>query len=303
MLFNDIFIIELIILFLICFYIITINLLTLLYIGGLYLVFLGFLGFLNDSDIYIGFLWVIDLGVGLVFFIFILHFTSFLFQKSQLNISFRYFIFSISIILFFFIFYYYYAFYNDTSFYNKWLSMHDTPETNKTWCTGKKELQSLALFCLFAALLKITFAHTPFTPAPQPPHSLWILAECVCDMRSLGFAKKSDFWESIAFLTSSFSCFMIFFSGSVLSNRWALCIAFFCVEREWVQTQHCWWRNWSLLHVEQHRHSSWSPACEARDRAGGPRWSGKGPWEVSGRTGAASKWAKIFERRIWSFWN
>ena len=124
MLFNDIFIIELIILFLICFYIITINLLTLLYIGGLYLVFLGFLGFLNDSDIYIGFLWVIDLGVGLVFFIFILHFTSFLFQKSQLNISFRYFIFSISIILFFFIFYYYYAFYNDTSFYNNLL---------KTW--------------------------------------------------------------------------------------------------------------------------------------------------------------------------
>lgn len=124
MLFNDIFIIELIILFLICFYIITINLLTLLYIGGLYLIFLGFLGFLNDSDIYIGFLWVIDLGVGLVFFIFILHFTSFLFQKSQLNISFRYFIFSISIILFFFIFYYYYAFYNDTSFYNNLL---------KTW--------------------------------------------------------------------------------------------------------------------------------------------------------------------------
>ena len=137
MLFNDIFIIELIILFLIFFYIITINLLTLLYIGGLYLVFLGFLGFLNDSDIYIGFLWVIDLGVGLIFFIFILHFTSFLFQKSQLNISFRYFIFSLSIILFFIIFYYYYAFYNDTSFYNNLL---------KTWSFNLTYLDYYTVF-------------------------------------------------------------------------------------------------------------------------------------------------------------
>ena len=137
MLFNDIFIIELIILFLIFFYIITIYLLTLLYIGGLYLVFLGFLGFLNDSDIYIGFLWVIDLGVGLIFFIFILHFTSFLFQKSQLNISFRYFIFSLSIILFFIIFYYYYAFYNDTSFYNNLL---------KTWSFNLTYLDYYTVF-------------------------------------------------------------------------------------------------------------------------------------------------------------
>jgi len=137
LLFNDIFIIELIILFLIFFYIITINLLTLLYIGGLYLVFLGFLGFLNDSDIYIGFLWVIDLGVGLIFFIFILHFTSFLFQKSQLNISFRYFIFSLSIILFFIIFYYYYAFYNDTSFYNNLL---------KTWSFNLTYLDYYTVF-------------------------------------------------------------------------------------------------------------------------------------------------------------
>ena len=42
---------------------------------------------LNDSDIYIGFLWVIDLGVGLVFFIFMLHFTAFLHQKTYFNIS------------------------------------------------------------------------------------------------------------------------------------------------------------------------------------------------------------------------
>ena len=42
---------------------------------------------LNDSDIYIGFLWVIDLGVGLVFFIFTLHFSSFLQQKTTFDVS------------------------------------------------------------------------------------------------------------------------------------------------------------------------------------------------------------------------
>ena len=34
--------------------------------------FLGFLLLINDSDIFVGFLWVIDLGVGLIFFIFIM---------------------------------------------------------------------------------------------------------------------------------------------------------------------------------------------------------------------------------------
>jgi|TARA_B110000259_G_scaffold135894_1_gene153077 hypothetical protein len=52
---------------------------------------IGTLALINDADIYIGFLWVIDLGVGLVFFIFILHFTSFLFQKSFFNLSARHF--------------------------------------------------------------------------------------------------------------------------------------------------------------------------------------------------------------------
>lgn len=59
----------------------------LLYTSGLYLVFIGLYSMLNDADIYIGFLWVIDLGVGLVFFIFMLHFTSFLHQKTYFNIS------------------------------------------------------------------------------------------------------------------------------------------------------------------------------------------------------------------------
>ncbi len=46
----------------------------------------------NEGDIYTGFLWVIDLGVGLVFLIFILHFTSFFFQKSTFNLGARYYV-------------------------------------------------------------------------------------------------------------------------------------------------------------------------------------------------------------------
>jgi len=89
----------------------------LLYTGGLYLIFIGLLSLINDADIYIGFLWVIDLGVGLVFFIFILHFTSFLFQKSQFNLTARHFIFSYLFLMFSTYFYYYFANPADTSFY------------------------------------------------------------------------------------------------------------------------------------------------------------------------------------------
>ena len=91
MLFNDIFLLEILILLSILFYTCSTNLLILLYTGFLYLILIGILSLINDSDIYIGFLWVIDLGVGLVFFIFILHFTSFLFQKSYFNLSARHF--------------------------------------------------------------------------------------------------------------------------------------------------------------------------------------------------------------------
>jgi len=61
----------------------------LLYNAGLYLVLLGLYSLLNDADVYIGFLWVIDLGVGLVFFIFMLHFVPFLHQKSKFNLKSR----------------------------------------------------------------------------------------------------------------------------------------------------------------------------------------------------------------------
>ena len=60
---------------------------TLLYSAGLYLILLGFYSMLNEADIYIGFLWVIDLGVGLIFFIFMLHFLPFLHQKTKFNFS------------------------------------------------------------------------------------------------------------------------------------------------------------------------------------------------------------------------
>ena len=72
---------------------------------------------INDSDIYIGFLWVIDLGVGLVFFIFILHFTSFLHQKTYFNVSNK--ILTISAyLLLTVIFYFYFFSYSVDSFYN-----------------------------------------------------------------------------------------------------------------------------------------------------------------------------------------
>jgi hypothetical protein len=48
--------------------------------------------FLDNSDIFIGFLWLIDLGVGLVFLIFILHFSNFLYKKIELRINFKIFL-------------------------------------------------------------------------------------------------------------------------------------------------------------------------------------------------------------------
>jgi len=68
------------------------NLLVLLSVAGLYLILIGVWTLINEGDIYAGFLWVIDLGVGLIFLIFILHFTSFFFQKSVFNLSARYYI-------------------------------------------------------------------------------------------------------------------------------------------------------------------------------------------------------------------
>lgn len=73
----------------------TFNVLTVWYLGGIYLVLLGWLLFLDDGDIFVGFLWVIDLGVGLIFFMFILHYSTFLHQKSNINKTSREFSFSL----------------------------------------------------------------------------------------------------------------------------------------------------------------------------------------------------------------
>lgn len=56
------------------------NLLLFWYVGGLYLLTLGLYGLAAFHDILIGFLWIIELGAGLIFFIFILHFTIFLYN-------------------------------------------------------------------------------------------------------------------------------------------------------------------------------------------------------------------------------
>ena len=71
------------------FFINSFNIITLWYLAGIYLVTIGFYVFVEDADIFIGFLWVIDLGVGLIFFIFILHFSTFLYHRPNLDKSSR----------------------------------------------------------------------------------------------------------------------------------------------------------------------------------------------------------------------
>ena len=110
---NEVFILQILILTSLIFFINTINIITLWYIAGIYLLSLGFLLLLDYGDIFIGFLWVIDLGVGLVFFIFILHFSNFLHQKSFFDLSSRYLFLFIFFIFFIFIFFYFISNPND----------------------------------------------------------------------------------------------------------------------------------------------------------------------------------------------
>ena len=85
--FSDIFLLQNLTFLTLFFFISTFNILSLWYLAGIYLVLLGVWLFLDDGDIFIGFLWVIDLGVGLVFFIFILHYSTFTQQKANLDKS------------------------------------------------------------------------------------------------------------------------------------------------------------------------------------------------------------------------
>lgn len=96
----------------------------LLYNAGLFLVLIGLYSLLNDADIYIGFLWVIDLGVGLVFFIFMLHFIPFLHQKSKFNFK------SKHLMLYSLVCFYFYSFLYILAFNIDLYSNHDL---NKCW--------------------------------------------------------------------------------------------------------------------------------------------------------------------------
>jgi hypothetical protein len=106
---NDVFLLQNLSLITLCFFVSTYNILTLWYLAGIYLVLLGCLLLLDDGDIFIGFLWVIDLGVGLVFFMFILHFTTFLHQKAVVSKSSREFSFILLSTLFLLSFLYFFS--------------------------------------------------------------------------------------------------------------------------------------------------------------------------------------------------
>lgn len=104
---NEVLILQIFTVATLFFFISSINIITLWYLAGIYLLALGFLALLDDGNIFIGFLWVVDLGVGLIFFIFILHFSNFLHQKSYLNLSARFFfylLFFVFVLFFFFFF-------------------------------------------------------------------------------------------------------------------------------------------------------------------------------------------------------
>lgn len=105
---NEVFLLQVLSIACLIFFINTINILTLWYLAGIYLFALGFLLLLDDGDIFIGFLWIVDLGVGLIFFIFILHFSNFLHQKSLLDLSSRY-LFLFLFFFFFILLFFYFA--------------------------------------------------------------------------------------------------------------------------------------------------------------------------------------------------
>ena len=87
--FNDLFFLQTLTLLTLTFFSTVNNILTLWYLGGIYLLSLGLILFYNDIDILVGFLWVIDLGVGLIFFIFILHYSTFMHQKITIVQSYK----------------------------------------------------------------------------------------------------------------------------------------------------------------------------------------------------------------------
>jgi hypothetical protein len=104
---NEIFFLEILTFLTLCFFLNVVNIISLWYLGGIYLISLGIFLLLDDADIFVGFLWVIDLGVGLIFFIFILHFSNFLHQKAVFDLSSKFFFFFFFFFVFFFFFFFF----------------------------------------------------------------------------------------------------------------------------------------------------------------------------------------------------
>lgn len=102
----------------------TFNILTIWYLAGIYLVLLGSWLFLDDCGVFVGFLWVIDLGVGLIFFIFILHYSTFLHQKSNLNKTSREFSFTCSALI---------SFFSIFLFFSSPIANNSTSEITRNW--------------------------------------------------------------------------------------------------------------------------------------------------------------------------
>jgi hypothetical protein len=121
---TDVFLLQNISIIVLIFFVSTYNILTLWYLAGIYLVTLGLFLMLDDADIFVGFLWVIDLGVGLVFFIFILHYSTFLHQKAVLNKTARELSYIITSLLFLFSFFLFFTSPIDNSYFKGF---------NKTW--------------------------------------------------------------------------------------------------------------------------------------------------------------------------
>lgn len=107
MVFTDYLFLDMITLLITFYFSLSFNITLLLFIACTFLLITGVTFLIKDLDIFIGFLWVIDLGVGLIFFIFILHFSAFLQQKSVFNSTSKQF-FYIFLLTIFTLFYFYF---------------------------------------------------------------------------------------------------------------------------------------------------------------------------------------------------
>jgi hypothetical protein len=105
---NEISILQIFIIINSFYILLALNILTLWYVAGIYLILLGLSLLLDDGDIFIGFLWIIDLGVGLIFFIFILHFSNFLHNKIKFDAYSAKFYYIIFISFFLFLIFYFF---------------------------------------------------------------------------------------------------------------------------------------------------------------------------------------------------